>query len=78
MRVIATKMGFYGGSRVHVGQVFDVPDGVTGKWFAPEESDVQPDEPKPTKIKPTKPKANDPHTFSEIARRDEDTQNGAA
>lgn len=35
MKVRATAVGFHGGSRRRVGEVFDVPEGVTGSWFEP-------------------------------------------
>ncbi|MBP8282321.1 MAG: hypothetical protein KAX46_00135 [Chromatiaceae bacterium] len=34
MRVVATEFGFYIGRR-RVGDVFDVPEGTTAKWFRP-------------------------------------------
>jgi hypothetical protein len=37
MKVIATKNGFFGGNRIHVGQEFDVKEGVKGKWFTPKD-----------------------------------------
>jgi len=35
MKVIAHYMGFYGGERRRPGDVFEVPEGTTSKWFAP-------------------------------------------
>lgn len=35
MRVIATAVGFYGGSRRRVGAQFDVKDGESASWFSP-------------------------------------------
>lgn len=35
MKVRATAMGFHGGSRRREGDVFEVPEGVTGSWFEP-------------------------------------------
>lgn len=73
MRVIADKMGFFRGSRVRPGEVFDVPEGTTGKWFspAPAESKAAEAEPKPN-LKPKSKKAKDdgPTTFSELAKQD--------
>jgi len=37
MKVIATKMGFYGGARRREGSVFDVKDGEKAEWFRPVE-----------------------------------------
>lgn len=37
MLVVATEMGFFGGKRIKQGQFFNVPAGVTGKWFTPVE-----------------------------------------
>ena len=62
MRVIAIKEGFFGGKRVRAGQVFEVPAGAKGKWFAPAaplekpkaESKVEP------KVKVKPPKAAEP------------------
>lgn len=34
MKVIATKAGFFGKVRT-TGEVFDVPNGTKGSWFAP-------------------------------------------
>jgi hypothetical protein len=35
MQVRATSMGFFGGSRRRVGEVFDVPEGTRASWFVP-------------------------------------------
>ena len=37
MKVIATKQGFLGSLR-EVGDIFDVPDFMTAKWFEPVET----------------------------------------
>lgn len=34
-RVIATALGFHGGELRYQGDVFDVPENLTGKWFKP-------------------------------------------
>lgn len=73
MRVIATKLGFYAGNRIRVGQVFDVPEGTTGKWFQPFAGTEKPVEPKKSEPKKGKDK-NGPTTFSEIAKQDGDAQ----
>jgi hypothetical protein len=73
MRVIATKLGFYGGARVREGQVFDVPEGIKGKWFKPfvETAEAPAKSAESKKAKPQKGKAdNGPTTFSEIAKQD--------
>ena len=80
MRVIATKMGFYKGSRVRVDQEFDVPEGMTGKWFSPVTVSSNTDQPKtesvtkPARKPGTKPKDFAPTTLSEIANLDSDAQ----
>ena len=63
MKVIATKLGFYNGSRVREGQVFDVPDGAKSKWFEPY-GNGEAAAPKPKRGKSA------PETFSEIAKQD--------
>lgn len=35
MRVVANSIGYFGAVRV-AGEEFEVPEGVTGSWFAPE------------------------------------------
>lgn len=72
MRVIATKLGFYRGSRVREGQVFEVPDGLKGKWFKPyvaADSDL-------SAAKPKRKAKGEPETFGEIARQDAATLDG--
>lgn len=68
MRVKATKVGFYDGSRRRVGDVFEVPDGIKGKWFEPmpvtEAPKVEKSKPKP------KGKGEEPSTLSELTRLD--------
>jgi len=39
VKVKATSIGVYGGSRVRPGQVFEVPEGFTGSWFEPAPDD---------------------------------------
>jgi hypothetical protein len=38
MKVVAKETGFYNGSRVRPGTIFEVPDGLKGKWFEPVET----------------------------------------
>ncbi len=38
--VRATAVGFYGGSRRRKGDVFQVPEGVVGKWFVPTDANL--------------------------------------
>lgn len=45
MQVRALSTGFYGGSRRREGEVFNVKDGDSAKWFEP----VEPVEAKPAK-----------------------------
>lgn len=48
MKVIATQNGYFGKLRA-VGEEFEVPEGVKGSWFKPE------DEEEPAKRKPGRP-----------------------
>lgn len=66
MRVIAKQVGFYNGSRVRVGQVFEVPEGTTGKWFEPVAAETHKGEkaPKPK----AKVKGGEPDTLTDITR----------
>ena len=48
MQVRALSTGFYGGSRRREGEVFNVKDGDSAKWFEPVEP-VEPVEAKPAK-----------------------------
>lgn len=54
MKVRATQVGFYGGVRRRVDDVFNVPDGATAKWFEPVEAPAAP-APKQVKPKVAKP-----------------------
>lgn len=63
MRVKATAMGFHGGFRRRVGDVFEVPDGSKAKWFVPADDARSDDKPKGRK------KAA-PETLSEITKAD--------
>lgn len=38
MKVIAIKPAFFNGSRVRVGDVVEVPEGLKASWFAPADS----------------------------------------
>jgi hypothetical protein len=58
MRVRALQMGFFGGARRRVGDVFDVPDGTKAKWFALE-GEVKP---------PAKPQKQAPVALSQIGK----------
>jgi hypothetical protein len=40
MRVVATQLGFFNGTRVRAGTEFEVPEGTKGSWFAPVEAVV--------------------------------------
>lgn len=63
MKVIATKQGFLGSLR-EVGDIFDVPDSMTAKWFEPVETGE-------AKVKAKKGKGSkEPETFSEQNRAD--------
>ena len=67
MRVVATEKGYFGDARRQAGEVFEVPEGTTAKWFQP----VDAPEVKPAKGKAVKgAKANEPQTFSEITKKD--------
>lgn len=46
MKVQAITDGFYGGARRRAGDVFEVKDGVTGKWFTPVEAKEEVAQPK--------------------------------
>ncbi len=59
MKVIATKMGFFGSLR-QPGESFDVPDGSKASWYAP--ADAAPKQAKPAKAK------DEPKALSELAR----------
>ena len=69
MKVQAITDGFYGGARRRAGEVFDVKDGVTSKWFTP----VQVAEPEPAKAAPakaakSKAKKDEPVALSELQK----------
>lgn len=66
MRVIAKQVGFYNGSRVRVGQVFEVPEGTKGKWFEPVPV-AEVEAPKVDKPK-RKAKGDEPATLGELAK----------
>lgn len=69
MRVKAIKVGFYGGSRRRVGEVFEVADGAKGSWFEPVPAAESP------KAKPkAKAKGEEVATLSELARVDGEAQ----
>lgn len=68
MRVVATDTGFFDGVRRKAGTVFEVPEGVSAKWFEPVESAAKVVAPKSKA--PKGAKANEPQTFSEISKKD--------
>lgn len=71
MRVKATKVGFYGGSRRRIGDVFEVEDGAKGSWFEPVQSASEaPVVPKAKRGERAKARDNDPATLSEITRNE--------
>ena len=80
MRVIATKMGFYGGNRIRVGQEFNVPEGFTGKWFVPVPTALveKPGEENAVEAKKPRRKVEKPgESFRAIAEQDAETAQGA-
>lgn len=67
MKVRAKQMGFYGGARRRVGEVFEIPDGATlGKWMEPVDNKAKVG-PAPAKV--AGPPKTD--TLSQMARRAE-------
>jgi hypothetical protein len=60
MKVKALQPGFFNGSRVRAGEVFEVPAGTKGTWFVATEEYKAP----PAKAKP----ASAPKTLSELAK----------
>lgn len=68
MKVIATSMGFYKGSRVPQGQVFEYEGKKPAKWMRPVEGDVADLKAK----KQAKPKG--PETLLDIAKADSEAQ----
>lgn len=66
MKVKALELGFFDGSRIRAGQVFEVPDGTKGSWFVPVDSVKAIDAPKPAKGKGKKGEAQ---TLSEAANQ---------
>ncbi|THF64316.1 hypothetical protein [Pseudothauera rhizosphaerae] len=63
MRVIATAVGFHGGSLHKPCDGFDVPDGSKASWYVPaDKADVAP--PK------TRRKAAGPETLSDVTKAD--------
>ena len=60
MRVVAHKLAFFRNSRVHPGDVLEVPAGMKASWFKPVAEAAA----------PVAPKAEDePNTLSGISRR---------
>jgi hypothetical protein len=52
MKVRATQLGFYNGSRKRPGDVFDIPDGAKiGSWFVPADSPA-PESQAPDNVEP--------------------------
>lgn len=64
MQVRALSTGFYGGSRRREGEVFNVKDGDSAKWFEP----VEPVEAKPAKA--AKAKADEVEAKAEAEAAD--------
>jgi len=64
MKVIALQAGFYGNSRVRIGQEFEVPEGTKGRWFEPVEHNKAP---KGAKAEDKAPKGAKAQTLSEMA-----------
>lgn len=60
MKAKALTDGFYGGKRIRAGAVFEVRDGVTGKWFEPVADDVPLEKPR------AKGKKQEPVALSEL------------
>lgn len=62
MKVVATKLAFYNGSRVRPGAELEVPDGLKGSWFAPLSS------PEAKAAKAPKAPKSEPRTLSDMAK----------
>jgi hypothetical protein len=58
MKVKASQIGFYGGSRRRPGEVFEVPEGFKGKWFQPVQAEQEPAAPEAAR-RPRKAKVSD-------------------
>lgn len=71
MKVKAIEVGFFNGSRVRAGQVFEVPEGTKGSWFVPVGDVKATDAPKPAGK--GKPKKDEPQTLSAAARQEVQT-----
>ncbi len=62
MKVVALKMGFFGGSLREPGATFEVPDDIEATWFVPADGEQA------KAAKPTKGKAKEqPKALSELA-----------
>lgn len=62
MKVVATKLAFFNGSRVRPGAELEVPDGTKGSWFAPVAS------PEARAAKAPKPPKPEPRTLSDMGK----------
>lgn len=62
MKVVATQLAFYNGSRVRPGAELEVPDGTKGSWFAPLSS------PEAKAAKAPKPPKAEPRTLSGMGK----------
>jgi hypothetical protein len=73
MQVIAKATGFYPDTLRKPGDVFEVPEGVTGHWFEPV-GGAEPEQSKPQAAQRApagkKAKSSEPQTFSEITAKD--------
>lgn len=65
MKVKALEIGFFNGSRVRAGQVFEVPDGTKAAWFVPVGDVKASDAPKAA----AKGKKPEPRTLSQAAHQ---------
>lgn len=69
MKVQAITDGFYGGVRRRAGEVFDVKDGVTSKWFTSVQvKESEPAKAAPAKAAKSKAKQEDPVALSELQK----------
>lgn len=73
MKVRATQLGFYGGSRRRPGDVFDVKENELGRWMEPVETGAVADEPeKPAKVSRAKRSAPAPEPVEAVSTGDQD------
>lgn len=77
MQVRALAPGFFGGRR-RVGDVFDVPEGTKGKWFAPVGETRAPAKAAPKKDEPkalSQMGKNQPQSMADVLKGDEKVDN---